>query len=181
MRQFCHPIHVIIFISAATGTTACHCPHIWEPVCASDTQLYSNMCFFMCARLTQPTLHPQHLTACNTPDPNAPVAAENEGNYGVAPAGPSPYEPDPTFNSVYGGMPILPGALPGQSCSWGCRKTPIAAAHLKICDDVGAVHSSDCEFYKAVCRAELGGYLLRRAICRRNRPIIANRRKTWVK
>lgn len=122
-------------------------------------------------------LMPQHLTACSQ-DPNAAggggAAIESEGNYVqgfAAPLGPNPYEPDPTFTSVFGMLPV---------CAWACRKAPTHSIN-KICDDVGQGHASDCEFYKAVCKAEMGGYLLRRGPCRRNRPQIANRRRTWVK
>lgn len=88
------------------------------------------------------------------------------------------YEPEPTLNTIqetvtspaFGYMPV---------CQWSCRRVPTHPL-LKICDDLNGAYTSDCEFYKAVCRAEMRGLLLRRAPCQRS-IVSSKRRQTWLK
>lgn len=127
----------------------------------------------------------QDMTPCQGPaDPNAPAhGQENEGNAPVAGFwGPSSaasvstplFEPDPTFNS--NPNPYVPYV---PVCNWSCRKSS-ATAPIRICDEIGGLYTSDCDFYKAVCRAELRGYLLRRTRCARNVNTLRQRKVNWV-
>lgn len=133
---------------------------------------------------------------------NGNPAAPNEGNgVNATPAPPAPapapapvavnpyhlypmpypasYEPDPGYNAIdpvdsrsYDYVPV---------CQWTCRRVRIYPV-IKICDDMHGVHPSDCEFYKAVCRAEMRGMQLNRVPCQRSyfNPN-SKRRQTWLK
>ncbi|XP_055343427.1 uncharacterized protein LOC129591699 [Paramacrobiotus metropolitanus] len=195
------PSTLVIFLLLFGQNNGCYCPQIWQPVCASDEQIYSNMCYFICARAKMPNLVPQPMTFCQqlstssnqqpienegNGNPNAPNEGNGQNPSASNPASHSPHDATAAYDPMYDsqmGMGSAAGSHFGYVpvCQWSCYK---ATTHtmFRICDDMNGVHYSDCDYYKAVCRAEVRGLMLRRAPCQRSSVFAGhNRRHTWLK